>query len=83
MVKKTSFKLYSLFSLRQEILLTPVIVFTPLVVSLLFFYNAVYNVFLCGNMLYVGEFFVGSTILVGNLVFALPFLKAFFRVRKG
>ena len=83
MMRKNSFKLYGLFSLRQEILLTPVIVFTPLIVSLLFFYNAIYNGFLCGNMMYLGEFFVGATVMFGNLVFTIPFLKAFFKLRKN
>ncbi|HDD57723.1 MAG TPA: hypothetical protein ENI14_01845 [Thermoplasmatales archaeon] len=68
--------LTGLFSIKQEILLTPVIVSVPIAVSLLFIYSSVVSGFFYGNAI------IGITILAGNLVFDIPFLKSFFRLRK-
>ncbi|HID25974.1 MAG TPA: hypothetical protein EYP23_05900 [Thermoplasmata archaeon] len=81
-MKKNAVRVFGLLSLRQEILITPVLIFVPILVACLFLYNAVRSGLLYGDSTYFSDFLIGVVILIGNLTFAIPFLSAFFNLRK-
>jgi len=81
-MKKNVVKVFGLLSLRQEIIITPVLIVVPVLVACLFLYSAVRSGLLYGNSAYLSEFLIGLVILSGNLAFAIPFLSAFSNLRK-
>jgi len=62
--------------LRAELLFTPILLITPLLVSLFLIHDWFYRGFLNGISTYNGELFIGITILIGNILFDIPFIKS-------
>jgi len=72
-----------ILSRRLEIWLTPVLVIAPFLIAILFLIESVEQGVLRGAPLYEGEFLLGCIIIVGTLVFDVPFLRTVhFRKRK-
>ena len=55
---------------------TPLLVVFPIIVSFIFFTNGVAEWELMGQPMSLGKIVLGSFILIGNLVFDVPFLRA-------
>ncbi len=69
-------------NIRTEILLTPLLVILPLVVSFLLIYDWFIRGFSTGNSAYDGELMFGVIILLGNLLFDVPFIKSLINLKK-
>jgi hypothetical protein len=67
---------------RLELWLAPVLIIVPLSISLFFLWDWFIRGFSMNNSLYDGELFLGMILLVGNLVFDIPFLKSLRMLRK-
>jgi len=68
--------------IRTELLLSPLLVIFPIVVSILFFYRWYIYGFLLGHTNYNGELIIGIIILISNLIFDIPFLKSIKNFKK-
>lgn len=69
--------------LRTEILFTPLLVVLPVVVSLLFIYHWFSRGISLGNPAFDGELMLGIIILVGNIIFDIPFITSLRRSLRG
>jgi len=68
--------------IRTEILFTPFLVIFPFIVGILFLYNW-YNLgFLLNDPSYDGELLIGIIIIIGNLIFDIPFIKSLRKLAK-
>ena len=62
--------------IRTEILFTPILIFAPLIVGILFILDWVTRGILEGDSGYVGTLILGIIIIVVNIIFDIPFLKS-------
>ena len=68
--------------LRTEIWLAPVLIILPLVIVFLLLGTWFCNGFLMGSTAYDGELFLGLIILLGNLLFDIPFLRSLMNYKR-
>lgn len=69
--------------IRTELLLTPLLVFLPLVIGLLFIYDWYSRGVVEGNPGYFGTLMLGLIILIGNIIFDIPFIKSLRELTKN
>lgn len=63
-------------ALRTEIFFTPLLVFLPLFVSCFMIYEWLYRGFFFGSSSFDSELMLGVIILVGNIIFDIPFITS-------
>lgn len=69
--------------IRTEILLTPLLVITPMFIGSLFIYDWCIRGFLENDPSYFGTLILGIIILVGNILFDIPFIKSLRELSKN
>lgn len=69
--------------IRTELLLTPVLVFMPLFIGLLFIYDWYSRGFVEGASGYFGTLLIGIIILVSNFLFDIPFIKSLMEITRS
>jgi hypothetical protein len=62
--------------LRLELWFAPLLVIVPLLISLIFIAEWYIKGFSQDSSVYDGELFIGLLLLIGNLVFDIPFLRS-------
>jgi len=68
--------------IRTEILFTPVLVFLPFLVGIFFIFDWYIHGFVEGIFGYEGELILGFIIVIGNLIFDIPFIRALYKLTK-
>ena len=68
--------------IRTEILLTPILVILPLIISILLIYDWYVRGFSVNNPAFNGELILGIIILIGNIAFDIPLVKNLKTIRK-
>ena len=63
-------------SMRPEFWFAPLLIILPIVVSIFLIRDWFYRGFSLGISTYDGELFLAIIILVGNIIFDVPFLKS-------
>ncbi len=63
-------------SMRPELWFAPLLIILPIVVSIFLIRDWFYRGFSLGISTYDGELFLAVIILVGNIIFDVPFLKS-------
>ncbi|EMR75184.1 hypothetical protein MBGDF03_00293 [Thermoplasmatales archaeon SCGC AB-540-F20] len=63
-------------SMRLEFWFAPLLIILPIVVSIFLIRDWFYRGFSLGISTYDGELFLAIIILVGNIIFDVPFLKS-------
>lgn len=69
--------------IRTELLLTPILVFMPLFIGLLFIYDWYSRGFTEGAFGYFGTLLIGVIILVSNILFDIPFIKSLMEITRS
>jgi hypothetical protein len=69
--------------IRTELLLTPILIFMPLFIGLLFIYDWYDRGFVDGASGYFGTLLIGIIILVSNFLFDIPFLKSLMEITRS
>lgn len=69
--------------IRTEILFTPLLIVLPIAVGVFLICDWFCRGFSSGISVFDGELMLGIIILVGNIMFDIPFLKALLRYRRG
>jgi hypothetical protein len=67
---------------KTEIMLTPLLIVLPLVVAVFLINDWFNSGFLKGNSVYNGELLLAITILVGNIMFDIPFIGSLIKYKK-
>jgi len=62
--------------IRAEILFTPLLIGLPLIVGFSFIYDWYTRGILEGSIAFNGEFILGIIIIIGNIVFDVPFIQS-------
>ena len=62
--------------IRMEFWAAPLLIAIPIIVSLLFLWSWFSNGYSQGSSAYDGELLIALLILVGNIIFDIPFLRA-------
>jgi hypothetical protein len=62
--------------IRTEILLTPILVIGPLFLGLLLIYDWYSRGLIENNPEYVGTLILGIIVLIGNILFDIPFIRS-------
>jgi len=62
--------------IRTEILFTPILIIVPFVVGFFLIYDWFIRGFSMGNLEYTAQLFFGLIIIIGNVVFDIPFIKS-------
>jgi hypothetical protein len=68
--------------IRTEILFTPLLVALPIFIGLMFIYDWYSRGFVEGNYEYFGTLILGIIIIIGNLLFDVPFIKSLRKLTK-
>lgn len=68
--------------LRLELWFAPLLLAVPLIVSLIFLWEWYVKGFIIGSSRYDGELLLGLLLLIGNLVFDIPFLRSIRTLKK-
>jgi len=68
--------------MRLELWFAPLLIILPIVVSIFLIRDWFYRGFSLGISTYDGELFLAIIILVGNIVFDVPFLKSLISLRE-
>ena len=68
--------------LRLELWFAPLLITAPVVVSSVLLWDWYVKGFLTGSTLYDGELLLGLLILIGNLLFDIPFLRSLRTLKK-
>jgi len=68
--------------IRTEIWFTPLLIVLPIVVGVFLIYDWFCRGFSIGSSVFDGELMLGIIILVGNIMFDIPFLKSLLRYRR-
>jgi hypothetical protein len=68
---------------RAEILFTPLLVFLPFFVGLLFVSDWYFRGFIEGGSGFEGELILGLIIIFGNIMFDIPFIKSLRELTKA
>lgn len=67
---------------KTEIMLTPLLIVLPIVVAIFLINDWFNSGFLKGNSVYNGELLLAIIILVGNIMFDVPFIKSLIQYKK-
>ena len=62
--------------IRTEILLSPLLVFFPLFIGIIFIYDWYNRGVIEGSTGFFGTFILGVIILICNIIFDIPFIKS-------
>ena len=62
--------------IRTEILFTPMLIVLPIIVGIFLIYDWYSRGYLEGNFDFTAELFFGIIIIIGNIVFDIPFIKS-------
>jgi hypothetical protein len=62
--------------IRTEILFTPLLIVVPIVISIFLIHDWYTRGFLVNDPKYNGELILGVIILVGNIIFDIPFIRS-------
>ena len=65
--------------IRLELWLSPVLIITPIVISILLLWNWYLGGYIGGSPVYNGELMLALIILIGNLIFDVPLIKSLFK----
>jgi hypothetical protein len=65
--------------IKTEAMLTPLLIILPLVVAIFLINDWFFSGFLKGNSVYNGELLLAIIILIGNIMFDVPFIKSLIR----
>lgn len=68
--------------IRTEILFTPLLIVIPFIVSILLINDWYARGFSMNDAAFDGELIIGIIILVGNIIFDIPFIKSLKTIRK-
>jgi hypothetical protein len=68
--------------LRLELWFAPLLLFVPLIVSLILLWEWYAKGFISQSSSYDGALFLGLLLLIGNLVFDIPFLRSIRMLKK-
>ena len=68
--------------IRTEILFTPLLVILPIFIGLMFIYDWYSRGFVEGNPGYLGTLIIGIIIIIGNILFDVPFIKSLRKLTK-
>ena len=68
--------------IRSETIAAPILITIPMIISILLIHIWYTKGLLQNNSYYTGELLIGLIILVGNLLFDIPFLKSLLKQRK-
>lgn len=68
--------------IRTEILFMPLLIVTPFIISILLLKDWYAQGFSMNNSAYDGELIIGIIILVGNIIFDIPFINSLKTIRK-
>ena len=63
-------------TLRVELMFSPVLVILPLLVSFVMVWDWYFRGYVAGSPIYDGQLFVALIILIGNILFDIPFIKS-------
>ena len=69
--------------IRTEILFTPLLIIVPIIISIFLIHDWFTRGFSMNNPAYDGELMLGIIILVGNIIFDIPFIKSLKALSKG
>ena len=67
---------------KTEIMLTPLLIVLPMVVAVFLINDWFNSGFLNGNSVYDGELLLAIIILVGNIMFDIPFIGSLIQYKK-
>ena len=67
---------------KTEIMLTPLLIVLPIVVAVFLINDWFNSGFLKGNSVYNGELLLAIIILVGNIMFDIPFIRSLIQYKK-
>jgi hypothetical protein len=67
---------------KTEIMLTPLLIVLPIVVAIFLINDWFFSGFLKGNSVYNGELLLAIIILVGNIMFDIPFIISLIKYKK-
>ncbi len=68
--------------IKTEAMLTPLLIILPLIVAVFLINDWFFSGFLKGNSAYNGELLLAIIILIGNIMFDVPFIKSLIRYKK-
>lgn len=68
--------------LRTELLFTPLLVIVPILISIFLINDWYVRGFMQGNAAFDGELLLGIIILVGNMLFDIPFIRFLVKKRR-
>jgi hypothetical protein len=68
--------------LRLELWFAPVLLLVPIIVSVVFLMEWYTKGFIIGSSSYDGELLLGLLVLVGNLLFDIPFIRSIRTLKK-
>ena len=68
--------------IRLEIWLSPLLLVLPVIVSILLIKSWFYKGYLSGNSAYDYELILAIVILIGNIVFDIPFVKSLLKLSR-
>jgi hypothetical protein len=68
---------------RTEILFTPLLVIFPLIVGIVLIYDWFTRGYLMGDSTFDGELMLGIILLIGNIMFDIPFIKSLRELSKN
>jgi hypothetical protein len=68
--------------IKTEILFTPLLIFLPIIVAGFLINDWYYRGFSMGDAAYDGELIIGVIILIGNIIFDVPFVKSLLSFRR-
>ena len=68
--------------IRTEILFTPMLIVVPLVIGSFLIFDWYSRGYLEGNFDFTAELFFGIIIIIGNIVFEIPFIKSLIALSK-
>ena len=69
--------------IRAELLFMPLLICVPILVGFFLINDWYFRGFLENNSDYTAQLFLGIIILVGNILFDIPFIKSLIKLSKG
>ena len=72
---KTEIKNYNKI-VRAELLFTPLLIALPLIIGVFLIYDWYIRGFSANNSAFTGQLMLGIIILIGNILFDIPFVKS-------
>ena len=62
--------------IRMELWFAPLLIVSPFLVSILLIWNWFYRGYLTGSSAFDGELLLAVIIMIGNIIFDIPFIKS-------